>query len=199
MKRHGAHDGLILEALASGKYRVELDGCVLNLEFRKGNRFKAGGGCREVRQWLNPSGYPMCEITARGARACVFVHRLVAFAFLPFVGDSVQLDVNHLDGCKSNNSAWNLQWCDRAQNVSHAWQTGLKRRHESPCIWRKGDEHPMAKLSAAQVSQIRSLLDAGSLQRDIAAQFGIAQSHVSAIKRGAKWGPTENSDESEPA
>lgn len=199
MKRHGAHDWLISEALSSGKYRVELDGRILNLSFRRSARWPDGFGVRELKTWENPYGYLLCELGHKDRRACVFVHRVIAFALLPFVGDSRDLDVNHLDGNKQNNSPENLQWCTRSLNVKHAWDIGLKRSYESPCIWRKGDAHPRAKLSAVQVSKIRSLLSAGSLQREIAAKFGITQSHVSAIKRGVKWGSTENSDEPEPA
>jgi len=55
-----------------------------------------------------------------------YVHRLVAEAFLP---NPLGLkEVNHIDGDKHNNCASNLEWCDRQQNIDHAWLTGLSTK-----------------------------------------------------------------------
>lgn len=54
------------------------------------------------------------------------VHRLVAEAFVdnPHGYD----EVNHLDECKTNNRADNLEWCDRTYNVRYG--TGIERGHK---------------------------------------------------------------------
>ena len=51
------------------------------------------------------------------------VHRLVAFAFVP--GFAAGLEVNHLDGDKTNNHASNLAWCTHFENMRHANESGL--------------------------------------------------------------------------
>lgn len=51
------------------------------------------------------------------------VHRLVAKAFIPC--DDYSLDVNHKDGCRTNNTADNLEWCTRSYNLQHALDIGL--------------------------------------------------------------------------
>lgn len=53
------------------------------------------------------------------------VHRLVAAAFL---GDS-DLDVNHIDGDKSNNRVSNLEYATRSENMRHAYKLGLVTPH----------------------------------------------------------------------
>jgi len=58
----------------------------------------------------------------------VFVHRLVASHFVE--GENDGLVVNHVDGCKTNNSAENLEWVTRSENDKHAFRLGL--RHPNP-------------------------------------------------------------------
>lgn len=52
------------------------------------------------------------------------IHRLIAHAF--YALDKVDdLDVNHINGDKSNNNLSNLEWCTRSENMKHAYSTGL--------------------------------------------------------------------------
>lgn len=53
-----------------------------------------------------------------------YVHRLVAFAFIPNPLDL--LEVNHKDEDKSNNDVSNLEWVTRLENVNHG--TGTDRQ-----------------------------------------------------------------------
>jgi hypothetical protein len=50
-----------------------------------------------------------------------------------------------------------------------------------------GGSNSRAKLTAPQVHQIRELLAAGVLQREIAQQFDVSRPTVSDIKRGRSW------------
>lgn len=58
-----------------------------------------------------------------------YIHRLVAHAFIS--NEAGQPQVNHLDGNKANNAAANLEWCTAAQNLQHAYASGLL--DESAC------------------------------------------------------------------
>jgi len=54
-----------------------------------------------------------------------------------------------------------------------------------------GEKHGMAKLTAAQVIEIRELLAAGDLTHGaIAKQYGVSRPAVSQINTGARWGVT---------
>jgi hypothetical protein len=68
--------------------------------------------------------------TETGKRKDAFVHRLVAAAFIEDTKEVAKekLDVNHKDGNKHNNQAYNLEWCTRAENIRHAIDTGLREK-----------------------------------------------------------------------
>ena len=53
----------------------------------------------------------------------LYVHRLVAFAFLPKPFDVECDTVNHIDFDKSNNRLDNLEWVTRMQNSRHGFES----------------------------------------------------------------------------
>lgn len=54
----------------------------------------------------------------------VGVHRLVGTMFLPIIS-STDIQVNHIDGVKTNNYWKNLEWVSPKDNTVHAHKTGL--------------------------------------------------------------------------
>ena len=62
----------------------------------------------------------------RGKRPKLYkVHTLVAEHFIDKPKSKVKLEINHLDGDKSNNNIDNLEWVTRQENMAHSWSTGL--------------------------------------------------------------------------
>mmetsp|Transcript_56520 Transcript_56520/g.183699 ORF Transcript_56520/g.183699 Transcript_56520/m.183699 type:complete len:416 (-) Transcript_56520:67-1314(-) len=77
---------------------------------------------------LTQAGYRAVGVDLDGIRRHKLVHRLVARAFLGPPPSLQHCQVNHKDGCKSNNHIDNLEYATPSQNVLHAYAFTPKRR-----------------------------------------------------------------------
>ncbi len=68
--------------------------------------------------------YMQVSLWANNKGKSLYVHRLVAEAFLPNPDNLPE--VNHIDGCRTHNHVSNLEWVTRQGNAQHAVDTGLK-------------------------------------------------------------------------
>jgi hypothetical protein len=69
------------------------------------------------------AGYRTIRLNRNGKSYTKYLHRLIAEHFIP---NPFKLpEVNHKDGNKLNNSAFNLEWVSHRQNVIDAYQKGL--------------------------------------------------------------------------
>jgi len=120
-------------------------------------------------------GYHLVVLCKGGVRKTSKVHRLVMLAF---VGES-DLDVNHINGIKTDNSLENLEYCTRSENIRHAFDTGLK-------VGVKGGKHGSSKLTRACVERIK-YGHQEMMQKDIAEIYDITPALVSYIRSGRRW------------
>lgn len=82
-------------------------------------------------------------------------------------------------------------------NVTDKMQKGRHRHghlygddhpmRKRPELVKRGEAHNMAKLTLAQVQQIRALQAAGGSDTKIAKQFGVSRPAISAIRHGRAW------------
>lgn len=79
--------------------------------------------CEIVLQPWYKDGYATVMLSTEGNTEALLVHRIVATAF--HLNPDNKPYVNHIDGNPSNNCANNLEWCTAAENMQHAYRTGL--------------------------------------------------------------------------
>lgn len=115
-------------------------------------------------------GYLQVQLIEGLTRKYVYVHRLVASAF---VNNPNGYDyVNHLDNNKENNSYKNLEWCTHKQNMHHALKIGA---------------HPHSDKFNNKRSIAVELINEGKLGTlAIAAETGYTPVSISRIRRQLK-------------
>lgn len=109
-----------------GMYQVSNEGRVKSLDRKVKQR---GGGTQNKKgqlivESMNHKGYKLTGITKENKNRTFATHRLVAEHFIE--NNNEKLQVNHIDGNKTNNHVDNLEWVTASENMRHAFDTGLK-------------------------------------------------------------------------
>ena len=96
-----------------GLYTIDSFGRVFS---KKRNRFYHGKTTK--------NGYMYITLSDEdgGQKQIFSIHRLVAFHFLKKIDKKIQ--VNHIDGIKTNNLLINLEWVTASENVLHSYSNG---------------------------------------------------------------------------
>ena len=131
---------------------------------------------KEIKPWVQ-RGYKIVSAKQGDKRPKVFLHRLIAMAFVD--GYSPELSVNHINGNKLDNSLENLEWVTLAENTKHQWRTGL--------VNLRGENQPTHKLTQRQVIHIRKALKLGVPSNSLSIIAGVDSSTIHLIKQGKRW------------
>lgn len=163
-----------------GTYAMASDGTVFRLT---GNTGKPLVSPKPVKQHLRKDGYCLTHLSKNNEVQTFVSHRLVWETLNGPVPDG--LEINHLNGIRSDNRPENLEACTRSQNLLHKYRT---LGYRQPTGWQyKGIDHPNAMLTDDMVRDIRRRWKGGERQVDIAASIGIHQTTVSDICRRKRW------------
>lgn len=93
-------------------------------EVRSLKRHSTSG--KVLKPYCNPrNGYMYVSLSKHNKAITKRVHGLVAAAFFGIRPEGLQ--VNHIDGDKTNNAIGNLEYCTQSENMTHAFQTGLEK------------------------------------------------------------------------
>jgi hypothetical protein len=138
----------------------------------KSNKKGSGSRVSFLKHNDNGRGYKQVSLRHSGVVKNMFVHRLVADAFIDF--DPLRLDINHINGVKDDNRLVNLERCNKHENMRHAYDTGLLKA-------------PNGKLSEYDVDIIRRMWHFGSHRNIIANVFKISFAQISRIVNNQAW------------
>ena len=78
---------------------------------------------KKLKTRINKYGYEQCILMKNNKTKTCLVHRLVAQTYIPNPNNYPQ--VNHINGIKSDNRIYNLEWCSVSKNTKHAFDNNL--------------------------------------------------------------------------
>lgn len=129
--------------------------------------------------YFDRKGYPKVKLWNRQVSKGFLIHRLVAIHFIgPIPAGHI---CRHMDGDKSNIRVGNLAYGTPTQNEAD------KKLHGTDGT---GERHPAAKLTEAQIIEIRSMFKPHSREFGgvvLAKRYGVTQALISAIVCRRIW------------
>lgn len=162
-------------------YRVGNDGSVWSSLSRSGANVKDGEEWTRSSTWRllkhkvnKKTGYHSVMIFRNKRKHEYRVHRLVLAAFCG--KRMIGMECRHLNGNKDDNSLKNLVWGTHVENVMDNMVHGVVPR---------GEDHCCARLSDAEVIEIRRTINATEL--GLARRFNVSHSAIRLIGRMQRW------------
>lgn len=129
---------------------------------------------------LKPSktydGYLSVCLQVHTVKKTKLVHRLVAGRFVENADNKPS--INHKDCNKRNNHFKNLEWCTAKENSAHALKNGR-------CP--SGENHPGAKVTKADVVEIRRLRSQAIPIKTIARSYDVSEQNIRDIANYKTW------------
>lgn len=158
-----------------GLYLVDSDGTVVSAPRRTVTGVLGG---KVLTPQIGQNGYHRVVLSKDGRSKRFLVHRLVLLAFRgePDAGQ----EARHLDGNRGHNSLDNLRWGSRSENAHDRTTHGTNTD-------RRGEKHPLARLSDRDAAVIAGLAASGQTYAAISQRFSVSAATVSRLKNRKGW------------
>lgn len=127
-------------------------------------------------QHKDKDGYLKVRLVSKDDKRHTYsVHRLVLENFYPTAGMN-NLQVNHIDGNKENNSLSNLEWMTCLENIHHAMDNNLRAKINGA-----------SKLTKEQVVDIYLRVKNGETNISLGAEYNLHPDSVGRIRNKKSW------------
>ena len=131
-------------------------------------------------------GWLKCALSFPGSKNpyTTYVHRLVAMAWIGERPDG--LTVDHIDGNKKNNAAWNLEYVTQSENCRRSFVTGCQKP-------KRGELNGMNKISTETAKTLISIMDENkkngvqNKRKEICELYNTTETIFKEIQRGRAW------------
>ena len=126
------------------------------------------------------NGYIIIILNYNKERYGTTVHRLVADMFIKNKNKKKN-EVNHIDGIKTHNFIWNLEWVTSSENTQHAIKNNLAH-------FAKGEKSGKARYKNKQIEGVCKLLENPKFsKKDISKITNVDMHTVNDIYKGRHW------------
>lgn len=128
---------------------------------------------KKLKPTLNNKGYLRISLSNNNSKKYYLIHRLVALHFVDNNDIENNIQVNHIDGNKLNNSATNLEWTTCKNNIKHSFLNNLSNY--------KGENNGRSKINDDIINKIREDFKNGIKRKELAEKYNISYSHIVSI------------------
>lgn len=131
-----------------------------------------GKGGHFIRPYKERKGYYRAKLSIDGKIKKIFVHRLVAMAFIPNLYNKPF--INHIDCNRQNNNVENLEWVTASENQKYSWSLGRRKINKAFKDFQKsGIRKHLRKFTNEQILKMRRLFDNGVSPAKIAKDMNV--------------------------
>lgn len=153
-------------------YLVSPEGNIMSIDYQGKAR------CRMIKPFITHNGYQRVLLYNKEGKRKIFVQRIVAEVYCQKNTDGLQ--VNHINGIKTDNNYKNLEWVTNSENIKHSYDT-LKNKAS------RGENSGTNKLKEIDVIDIRARILKGEQQKKLATEYNVSPSTVLKIKKRIIW------------